>query len=273
LLRQCNAKCGFCFSVFNDIEQTMLTKEEHLLILGKIADAGYKKIKITFVGGEPLLCPWIDDLIDAAKGHGMTTMLVTNGFLLREYIQKNEITALDWIALSIDSLVADTNKLIGRYQKDAYWGESEYFSLVDLIREHNKRFKINTVINRFNLMEDFSKFITLAKPERWKMLQVLPIVNQNDFSVNKFLISDEEFLSFIRRHSHLSEITNVFQETNLDMIDSYIMISPDGRLFQNSTGSYTYSNNSLLDTDFNTVLQEINFDQNKYKKRGAIYQW
>ncbi|WP_282071372.1 hypothetical protein [Polaribacter atrinae] len=43
----------------------------------KIAAAGFEKI--TFAGGEPMLCPWLPKLIKTAKELGLTTMIVTNG--------------------------------------------------------------------------------------------------------------------------------------------------------------------------------------------------
>ena len=51
------------------------------------------------------------------------------------------------------------------------------------------RVKINTVVTRTNLMEDLSDFIVEARPERWKLLQVLPVEGQNDRLVGEHVVS------------------------------------------------------------------------------------
>ena len=42
-----------------------------------LATAGFDKMN--FVGGEPILCPWLPDLIRRAKELELTTSIVTNG--------------------------------------------------------------------------------------------------------------------------------------------------------------------------------------------------
>ena len=51
------------------------------------------------------------------------------------------------------------------------------------------------------------------------------------------------------------------------MTESYLMISPNGKLFQNgSFNEYTYSE-SLLMTDFLDALKQISFDIDKFQAR------
>ena len=47
LWKQCNMKCKFCFATFHDIKQkNLLSKEEGILLIQMIANAGFQKIKI-----------------------------------------------------------------------------------------------------------------------------------------------------------------------------------------------------------------------------------
>lgn len=70
--------------------------------------------KITFVGGEPLLYPWLPELLKYSKSLGMTTMIVTNAsFLDAPWIDKNRYS-IDWLSISIDSLDSKVLADIGR---------------------------------------------------------------------------------------------------------------------------------------------------------------
>ena len=66
-----------------------------------LADAG--ATKITFVGGEPTLCPYLGELLEAAKIAGLTTCIVSNGTGLSEEFLETWHHCIDWIGLSIDA--------------------------------------------------------------------------------------------------------------------------------------------------------------------------
>lgn len=276
LLCQCNAHCNFCFFNFRNItkylpDNFLPTMKDQLIIIEKLANAGFQKI--TFVGGEPLLCPWLNELARLAKSLGLTTMLCTNGFLLTDHIYNKGIDDYDWITLSIDSLNQETNRIIGRCINDRCWGLENYSSLVELIHSFSKRLKVNTVVSKYNLNENFVSFIKFAKPERWKLFQVLTIANQNNENALHFSITEDEFILFINDHKQLSEITNIVIERNADMTNSYIMVDPIGRLFQNSDREYHFSKISLLNADFVDVSRDVPFDFNRYIGRHGNYQW
>ena len=59
-----------------------MPKEGTLGVLDALLAHGLRKI--TFVGGEPTLCPWLPELIRHAKQQNVSTMVVTNGQTLLE---------------------------------------------------------------------------------------------------------------------------------------------------------------------------------------------
>ena len=63
-----------------------LSEEQCLKVLDIMAESGTQKV--TFVGGEPTLCPFLGSLIKRAKELGIVTMLVTNGSRLRTKVQR-----------------------------------------------------------------------------------------------------------------------------------------------------------------------------------------
>lgn len=267
-------RCKFCFASFHDVKQTILPsghlpKEEAILIIKKLAEFGFQKI--TFAGGEPTLCPWLSELIKTAKQSGMTTMIVSNGSKINDdFLGKNK-NHLDWIAISIDSLYPVTNLSMGRaINRDKPLTKEYYLSLSDKIREYGYGLKINTVVNRKNYQEDMSDFIQISKPDRWKILQVLPIQGQNDLCIDDFKISESEFNLFINNHKDLSIFTKVIAESNIQMKGSYSMIDPAGRFFDNNEEHYIYSS-PILQVGVINALKEMKYDIQKFIERGGFY--
>jgi radical S-adenosyl methionine domain-containing protein 2 len=246
-----------------------LPKEQSLEVVRSLADAGFEKI--TFVGGEPTLCPWLIDLIREANLLGMNTGIVTNGSKLSaEYLSELR-PWLDWIGISIDSLQHDTNIPIGR----AIYGKrpldkEHYYNLVDLVNQFGFQLKINTVVNSRNLSEDLNDFIRYSKTSRWKVFQVLPIKGENDRYIEDLKISSEEFDSFLERHNGLEDI--LVPERNEDMTGSYAMVDPAGRFFENSTGSLLYSQ-PILEVGVLAAYEQAHPDSEKFLKRGGLYDW
>jgi radical S-adenosyl methionine domain-containing protein 2 len=275
LWQPCNMGCKFCFARFEDVKQKYnlpkghLPEEDALSVVDELADIGFEKI--TFAGGEPTLCPWLGRLIARAKYRGMTTMIVTNGSRLDEAMLLELRPHLDWIALSIDSLDAETNKKSGRALKSN--GKSpDYFKLVDAIKALGYGLKINTVVTRLNLEENMHELIRHARPKRWKLFQVLPMEGQNNGSVEPLLISSQDFLRFVDRHADLNAITEVIPETNDDMRGSYAMVDPSGRFYDNVDGRHHYSR-PILELGARLAIQQMRYDFNKFLGRKGQYDW
>lgn len=187
LWQPCNMHCMFCFATFQDVRRTVLPrghlpKHEAELVIVKLAEAGFEKI--TFAGGEPLLCPWITELVSLAKRYGLTTALVTNGSLLSEGLIARLHRILDWITISVDSVQPQTLRLLGRQTAGRALTGGDYLELCRSVRNAGFWLKINTVVTAENFKEDLSEFIVAAHPVRWKVFQVLPIAGQNSGKVD-----------------------------------------------------------------------------------------
>ena len=235
-----------------------------LRIPSLLADAGCEKL--TFVGGEPLLCPILPSLLETSKDLDLTTMLVTNGSLLTlSFLQQNHEN-IDWISLSIDSQHEDIQRCLGSGVGN-HVGQT--IENVRQIRAFNIRLKLNSVITRLNFTEDMCDFILSLKPERWKAFQVLPIKGQNDHEVNDLAITSGEFDIFRQKHQQLSFA--VF-ESNQEMQGSYLMLSPHGEFFTNSSGEHVYGP-SIFDVGVEEALRQNTWDVHKFIGRGGVYSW
>ncbi len=273
LWQPCNMRCKFCFATFLDVKQEYVPKghlpeNEALKVVRKIAAAGFEKI--TFAGGEPLLCKWLPKLIKTAKELGMTTMIVTNGSKLTDSFLKENKTYLDWIAVSIDSLEEENNIKIGRAVTGKKTLSKEfYYELINKIHQYGYGLKINTVVNKVNYKDNLATFIAHAKPKRWKVLQVLPIKGQNDNKIDEFKITDVEYMHFLNTHK---DVETIVPESNDEIKGSYVMVDPAGRFFDNAAGTHNYSK-PILEVGIEQALKTMNYDFEKFRKRGGIYDW
>ncbi|AEH01988.1 viperin family antiviral radical SAM protein [Lacinutrix sp. 5H-3-7-4] len=273
LWEPCNMRCKFCFATFQDVKQTILPKghlpeSEALKVVEQIANAGFEKI--TFAGGEPLLCKWLPNLIKRAKQLGMTTMIVTNGSKLTDAFLKENTAYLDWIAVSIDSLEGENNIEIGRaITGKKPLSKTYYYDLVKAIKNYGYGLKINTVVNKVNYKDNLTEFIEYAKPKRWKVLQVLPIKGQNDIKIDDFKITDTEYTHFLNTHKNVETIV---PESNDEIKGSYVMVDPAGRFFDNAQGTHNYSK-PILEVGIKEALKTMNYDLDKFLNRGGIYNW
>jgi radical S-adenosyl methionine domain-containing protein 2 len=269
-------RCKFCFATFQDVKKSILpkghlSKEQSIEVIQQLAEIGFEKI--TFAGGEPTLCPWLPELIRVAKNEGLTTMIVTNGSRLTNDFLEQTKDHLDWIALSIDSIVDETNLKVGRALtgKDAL-NIHYYKSIIDQVKAYGFKLKLNTVVNRYNYHEDLSELIHYAKPYRWKVFQVLPIKGQNDNYINSLTITSEQFEQFLQNHFSLNKVTKIVTENNNEMKGSYAMVDPAGRFYDNANGVHNYSK-PIIEIGARLAIKQVNYDFEKFVARGGIYNW
>ena len=276
LWQPCNMRCGFCFASFQDVKQNILPKghlgeNACLRVVDLLARAGFEKIN--FAGGEPTLCPWLPDLIRLAKKHGLTTSIVTNGTRITRRWLEALNGSLDWIALSIDTVDPAKLRRLGRAVHDNPIAEEEYLRTISIIRKHHIHLKINTVVTAETWEDDFTDFIGLARPERWKILQVLVVKGQNDEYVENHTITKEQFEAYVERNRIIErDGIVVVPEGNDLMTGSYFMVDPAGRFFDNVQGVHSYSR-PIIEVGVAEALKDVAIDSERFLQRGGRYDW
>ena len=269
-------RCRFCFATFLDIDSDILPKghlnrADCLSVVEVLAAAGFDKIN--FAGGEPTLCPWLPDLIRRAKNLGCTTSMVTNGSRIAADWLDGLDGCLDWTALSIDTVDPERLQRIGRATVNGALSEARYLHIVDMLKQRDIRVKINTVVSQANWDDDLTEFIAKVHPERWKLLQVLPVGGQNDGQVGELIVTPEQFSRYVARNRRVEERgIYVVAESNDLMTGSYMMVDPAGRFFDNSSGSHTYSR-PILEAGVAAALQDVTVDPRKFRLRDGMYDW
>ena len=276
LWEPCNMKCDFCFARFLDVKADILPKghmgrEDCVRVVELLSEASFDKI--TFVGGEPTLCPWLPDLIRVAKMRGMTTAIVTNGSRITDEWLDSVDGHLDWVALSVDSVDSEILTQTGRATRSGPLSERDYLKIVENVKLRGIRLKINTVVTTETLEDDLSNFITAAQPERWKIFQVLPVDGQNDGRVEPHLISRSQFRAYVNRNAAaVDQGIAVVPEDNGLMSGSYVMVDPAGRFFDNTMGRHTYSR-PIIEAGVAEAIKDASIDAGLFLQRGGLYDW
>lgn len=272
----CNMSCRYCFAEFSDAVPRLQADKGHLReralkVITAAADAGIHKL--TLVGGEPTLCPWLLDLLQLARQRNMTTMLVSNGARMNSAWVERHAPWLDWAALSIDSLERQTNFRIGRVSGGKLAPDrTSYSALLKSLQKAGCRTKVNTVVSALNCREDFTSFLVEHAVERWKVLQALHVVGENDSAFPHLAVSAQEFQTFLQRHQSLVQQMMVAAEDNEAMRGSYLMVDPLGRFFSNIHGGYRYSEPIWL-VGWDKARDQIEVDVQRFLARGGLYDW
>lgn len=310
--RRCNKECGFCFHTAKTSH--IATPEEARRGLVLLKEAGMRKLN--FAGGEPFLYPkylGMSQTLPSLKPESYgrirvsdpkpgelvefgkqalaleSVSIVSNGSLIKKPWLQQYGAHLDILAISCDSFDEATNIKIGRGSGD---NVEQLFRIRDWCREYGIKFKLNTVVCRYNFDEDMAERVAELDPFRWKCFQVLMVEGENDSEqtlrdVRRFEISGDEFGIFYKRHEHLPCFV---PESNKAMAESYLILD---EVSQTAPGLVTPSNvsnpyeylqflsgtnkniksKSIIEAGVGNALKAIQWDQEAFRDRGGVYEW
>lgn len=173
LTEKCNFRCIYCMPEGTEISRCtdFLKEEEYKQIIEIARELGIKKIR--FSGGEPLLSPYLENLIKFSKNLGIEDIAVTtNGYGLAERIELLKASGLKRVNISLDSLRETRFNLITKNKK---------FSdvITSILEAHRLKLsvKINCVlikgINDDEIV-DFLKFTELYDVDI-RFIELMPI--------------------------------------------------------------------------------------------------
>jgi radical S-adenosyl methionine domain-containing protein 2 len=284
LTEACNYGCDFCYAkwvkpkareLIHDGKQVrhMLEQLFEFFRPGQLTNSqtnerSWDSVRLNLAGGEPLLYRERTlDAVQIARELGFELSMITNGSHLDRALLGKLAPQLSLLGISVDSGRESVNREIGRADKRTgqVLGLDFVTSSFRTAREFNPdlQLKVNTVVNKLNWQEDMTSAIRRLAPGKWKVLQMLPLQNRN------LAVSGAEFDEFVRRHDSLGDIMSV--EDNDSMTESYIMIDPLGRFYQNTTagqGGYHYSR-PILDVGAREAFAEMSWSESKFLSRYA----
>lgn len=265
LINLCNYNCTYCFGKFPDKQELSLT--DAYAVVDNIAryfkTQGINDGRINLAGGEPLLYPHLEELIDYINVYGIKVSVITNGSMLTEDIIKGWKDRVYCIGLSVDTALIETNVAIGRCCKNKTISTKQLIRLTQAIHRNGIKLKINTVVSKLNVNEDMTELYKRLKPDRLKLLQ-MEIVEGVNACAKNLTISKKAFDKFCKRHKNCCRDTVC--EYSDDMENSYLMINPQGEFQVNNKGEYRIYG-SCLEKELTKMLDDAEISEEKFNAR------
>lgn len=260
---RCNLHCVYCYGQFPYRPGT-LDARSWGAIARSLASVGVRRLN--FSGGEPTLHPELLAILRATTAAGLTASIVSNGVRLGDDLLRE----LEVVALSIDAATDAGNTRIGRIGARGGSYVAHIESTVDRVHAAGVGLKINTVVTRLNLDEDLSDLVRRLRPAKFKVLQFVAVEGENADRAAGLAVTGAEFARFVERHQHLEASGVWVQPESADTITaSYVMVDPEGRIFQHHNGGHVRSR-PLTEVSFESALRAVGgYDREIFEARGG----
>lgn len=186
---------------------------------------------------------------------------------------------VDVLGVSVDSFDPATNTKIGRGGDANNQHVQRILRVRQWCRDFHIKFKVNTVVCKYNLAEDMTQQILPLDPVRWKIFQVLVLKGENAGEAHGDLrdataltVTGDEYRSFVDRHRpHFSD-TVLIPESNEVMQNSYLMLDEDLCFLDCSDGGKV-PGASILEVGVEAALDQAGFDLEMFHERGGLFDW
>ncbi len=156
LTDRCNLHCKHCYGGFECNKNNIISFEELKKVIDNASQNGVYQFDLT--GGEPLLYPNIDELLEYLYNSGMMVRIFTNLTLFNNYI-KNLIVkyGVKDIVTSVDSCVKEEHEDF-RGVKGCF---DKTLNAIDKLKHENINVSVNTMIGNHNKnnINELVKFI------------------------------------------------------------------------------------------------------------------
>ena len=154
ITNSCNMKCKHCMNWSVENSNKGFEKEKILKLIKELYENNTEEIYIS--GGEPLLYPYIDDVILYANSLGIKVTLATNALEISNHLEIIK-KGVQLVSISLDG--------IGKTH-DNFRGVTGSFDncvkVFKLLKENNVKTRISAMVWRGNV-EELEKIIFLAK--------------------------------------------------------------------------------------------------------------
>ncbi len=267
----CNYRCAYCYAHWdrpegNEIIRNPVATEELIRFIHQGFAQGGARVRLNFAGGEPLLfTKQVVNAMRLAAELGFEVSLITNGSRLTTSTLSAMAPLLKVLGISLDADTKAANLEIGRADSRGKCSPvSSLAEMVALARALNPSLivKINTVVNAVNWGMDLSGLLERLAPQQWKVLKMLPSTTR------KLEVTEEQFAFFVQQHARFRSVMRV--EDNDAMVNSYVMVDPHGRFFQNGQQQLGYAYSPpILDVGAAEALRTITWSAEKFNARYA----
>jgi pyruvate-formate lyase-activating enzyme len=235
----CNLACDFCYGPVPGKDPVELRPE----ILQALAASSARVV--TFCGGEPLLIPKIGEYAAALGRCGKSTVLNTNGQLLRRRLDRGlRLTDFAMVGISIDGSTPEIHHEMRGKGADLY----EVIDAARLVtKEPGVSLKLATVVSSVN-REDLPALAETVRdlaPDIWRLYQYSSRGDQN-FGQRRHWLADDEFQRLVKEAADLSAPVPTAPSAEAET-QGCLIVDPAGNVLQPAGTGYLRRGNCLME--------------------------
>jgi MoaA/NifB/PqqE/SkfB family radical SAM enzyme len=233
----CNLACDFCYGPVPGSDPV----ERRDDILRALAASSAQVV--TFCGGEPLLIRKIGQYAAALERHGKSTVLNTNGQLLRKRIAQGlRLADFTMVGISVEGPTPDVHSAMRGKNADL----DEVLRAARLVAaEPGVSLKLATVVSGVNRdhLPALAAIIHDLAPDVWRLYQYSSRGDQN-FGQQRHWLANDEFELLAKEAVNNAAPVPTMPSTEAET-EGCLIVDPAGDILQPVTGTYLRRGNCL----------------------------
>jgi radical S-adenosyl methionine domain-containing protein 2 len=233
----CNLACDFCYGPVPGRDPVERRPE----ILQALAASSARVV--TFCGGEPLLVRKVDEFAAELAQHGKSTVLNTNGELLRRRLDQGFLlTSFDMVGISIEGSTPAVHRAMRGQKADL----DEVIEAARLVtKEAGLSLKLATVVSRVNRddLPSLARTVRDLDPDIWRLYQYSRRGDQNSGQQRHWL-ADDEFRRLVKTVTDLAAPVPTAPSTEVET-EGCLIVDQAGDVLQPAGDTYLRRGNCL----------------------------
>jgi MoaA/NifB/PqqE/SkfB family radical SAM enzyme len=233
----CNLACDFCYGPVPGKDPV----ERRADILEALAASSARVV--TFCGGEPLLIRRIDQYAAGLAQRGKSTVLNTNGQLLRTRLAQGfRLANFAMVGISIEGSTPEIHSAMRGQKADLY----EVIEAARLVtREPGVSLKLATVVSGVNRenVPALARTVRALAPDIWRLYQYSSRGDQN-FGQHRHWLPEDEFQRLVGTATELATPVPT-APSNETETEGCLIVDPSGNVLQPVGAEYVRRGNCL----------------------------
>jgi MoaA/NifB/PqqE/SkfB family radical SAM enzyme len=234
----CNLACDFCYGPVPAKDPVERRPE----ILQALAASSARVV--TFCGGEPLLIRKVDEYAAVLAGCGKSTVLNTNGELLRKRLDQGfGLAGFAMVGISIEGSTQATHRAMRGAKADL----NEVMEAARLVtKEPGVSLKLATVVSRVNRhdLPALAGTVRDLAPDVWRLYQYSSRGDQN-YGQQRHRLPDEEFWQLVKTVTDLAAPVVPTAPSSEAETEGCLIVDPAGDVLQPLGDTYVRRGNCL----------------------------